>query len=393
MNILKISNTKYEVTITIQNGRQGEQGEQGIQGIQGPKGDKGDKGDRGLDGKDGRQGEQGEQGIQGIQGPKGDKGDKGDRGLDGKDGAAALDFYFYSDGDNIVDIIENGDDNNLDFRGKYIELQTAMTLSGKTRRIRNLNVQLSGKERLMNIIDSDIVFENCLFLINNPQNGRLFDIQNSTINFFSSNVIVKDLVCTDWICFLLKNCDVSVRLSEFNINEISSGEITSKAIKMFSIDNDSMAINSAIYADNCRFNMTYSSNDISGGEIFCVKPTALYQAEINLTFCALSNSNISGNYARDFNIRLDDNIHLRGCLIGYIYVREESLLTTWQPNTQYQSITKLQYNGECYMTLYDYTSAATIAEDIANGNLRVEGWKLSVNKGNSIDGTNRQSFL
>ena len=348
MNILKISNTKYEVTITIQNGRQGEQGEQGIQG---------------------------------IQGPKGDKGDKGDRGLDGKDGAATLDFYFYSDGDNIVDIIENGDENNLDFRGKYIELQTAMTLSGKTRRIRNLNVQLSGKERLMNIIDSDIVFENCLFLINNPQNGRLFDIQNSTIKFFSSNVIVKNLVCTDWICFLLKNCDVSVRLSEFNINEISSGETTTKKLKMVVLDNDSLLINSSFFADNCRFAMRYSSpSDAIGGEIFCVPPSALYQVEINITFSVFINTNIAGNYARDFNIRLDDNIHLRGCLIGYIYVREESLLTTWQPNTQYQSITKLQYNGECYMTLYDYTSAATIAEDIANGNLRVEGWKLSVNK-------------
>ncbi len=352
MEIVKISTSKYEIKMPISNGRQGEQG------------------------------------IQGIQGPKGEKGATGKSAL-----ALDTDFYYYNEGDNIKNILESSDEKyqNIDFRGIYAEL-SGISLNGLYKNIRNLNVYVSEKERLMNVTDCNITFKKCQIIVNNPQNGHLISADNSFINLDDASIECRELICTDWTMFYCKNAIVQMKKTLVDSREINAGDSGIKKLKLFNLDADIVG-KTSLNATNSFFNAIYTSDNNNGADIIYINPQATVSIQVNLTFCSFVNHNKGGTYANDFNVRLDDDIHLRGNMIGYIFVRNENLSASWQPNTEYGENQKLSYENTCYQTLYAYTSSESIEDDINNGYLRERPWKMEVNKGNSIDGTNNQSFL
>lgn len=352
MEIVKISTSKYEIKMPIYNGRQGEQG------------------------------------IQGIQGPKGEKGATGKSAL-----ALDTDFYYYNEGDNIKNILESADEKyqNIDFRGIYAEL-SGINLSGLYKNIRNLNVYMSAKERLMNVVESHITFIDSEIITNNPTAGSLINVSDSIINLNNTNIVCQGLETTDWTMFKCNNARITVKKSEFGAKEILSGNQEIKNIKIFDLNADT-STGAFLFSDDCRFTLEYTSDDDNGADIIYLNPLATCAFHINLTQTAFSNYNKGGSYANDLNVRLEDDIYLRGNLIGYIYVRNETLSDEWQPNTPYSNGIKLIKDGNGYQTVYEYISADTIEEDIAAGNLVAKALKLATNKGNSIDGTNNESFL
>lgn len=352
MEIVKISTSKYEIKMPISNGRQGEQG------------------------------------IQGIQGPKGEKGATGKSAL-----ALDTDFYYYNEGDNIKNILESSDEKyqNIDFRGIYAEL-SGISLNGLYKNIRNLNVYMSAKERLMNIVDSNITFKECQIIVNNPQNGHLISADKSSINLYDTSIECRGLICSDWAMFYCNNTNVQMRKSMLDCREINSGDSGIKKLKLFNLDADIVG-KTSLNATNSFFNAIYTSDNNNGADIIYINPQATVSIQVNLTFCCFINYNKGGSYGHDFNVRLDDDIHLRGNMIGYVFVRDESLNASWEANTQYYQGSKLSYENTCYQVVYDYVSSESIADDINNGYLIERPWKMEINKGNSIDGTNNQSFL
>ena len=81
-----ITLAEAKAQLTGPQGLQGDKGDKGEQGLQGPQGEKGDAGTQGIQGEKGEAGEQGIPGIQGPQGEKGDRGEKGDQGEKGDKG-------------------------------------------------------------------------------------------------------------------------------------------------------------------------------------------------------------------------------------------------------------------------------------------------------------------
>jgi hypothetical protein len=325
-------------------------------------------------------GPQGPQGEQGIQGPKGET------------GSSMIGYYSYVDGDNIKSILESTDEKyqNIDFRGIYAEL-SGITLSNVYKNIRNLNVYVSEKERLMNIVDSHITFIDCEIITNNPTVGSLINISDSVINLNNTNIVCQGLEITDWTMFKCNNARITAKKSEFGAKEIYSGNQEIKNIKIFDL-NANVSSGAFLLCDDCRFVVEYTSDDNNGADIIYLNPLATCAFHINLTQTVFSNYNKGGSYANDLNVRLEDDIHLRGNLIGYIYVRNETLSDEWQPNTPYSNGIKLINDGNGYQTVYEYVSADTIEEDIENGYLLPKDLKLGINVGNSISDSNNRSF-